>query len=646
MVAYTDENKFVRTANYFLLSGPRLEETETLKSLSRFDLIVLPAEAQVFNKTFFTQIRKLNPDIIILAYVPTVSFNHLYWSDALHIKLKKGIRAEWWLQDGNGNPKSIWPNTSALNLSSGWNAYLASFVSNEIMSTGLWDGVFYDEVSDEIAWISPIDINRDGAPDVAKEANENWEQSYISLFSQTRSLIGNEKIIITNGSSKRSYTPYVNGRMFESFPTPWEGDGGWQTVMKNYLSLEHEVKNPSIFFLNGDTQNKGFQNDYQKVRFGITSTLLGNGYFGFDFGTENHAQLWEYDEYQIYLGKPKEDISHTIKNGVWQRNFENGKVVVNATSKPQTIQLDGEYEKIHGTQDPKTNNGSIVSKIHLLANDGIILLRPVEKIEDNLFLNGSFVRIFNQHGKTARTGFFTYDPLYRGGQRMVYKDLDGDGRKETIVANQSKIEIYKENGELINQFYPYTQAYHGGINFALADLDQDGTIEIITGTNKGGGPQVRIFNKDGVLIHPGFFAYDPQFRGGISLAIGDLNGDNINEIIVGAGEGGGPHVRVFNKDGKLLNPGFFAYDPQFRGGVHVAAGDINGDGKDEIITGPGIGGGPHVRVFNKDSELLQQFFAFESSQTSGVDVTVTDLDTDGIDEIIGISNNVFTFSVF
>src|SRR5262249_57247349 len=43
---------------------------------------------------------------------------------------------------------------------------------------------------------------------------------------------------------------------------------------------------------------------------------------------------------------------------------------------------------------------------------------------------------------------------------------------------------------------------------------------------------------------------------------------------------------------------FFAYTPTFLGGVNVAAGDLNGDGKAEIVTGAGPGGGPHVRIFS------------------------------------------------
>jgi len=123
---------FVRTANYYLLSGSALESASTIATLAEFDLIVIPSEAQSYNRAFFSSVRALNPDIVILAYVPTVSWNNAYWSDPLHAEMKKGIKDSWWLRDEDGNKTSIWPNTYALDLNSGWTDYLATFVDEKM----------------------------------------------------------------------------------------------------------------------------------------------------------------------------------------------------------------------------------------------------------------------------------------------------------------------------------------------------------------------------------------------------------------------------------------------------------------------------------------------------------------------------------
>jgi hypothetical protein len=166
-------------------------------------------------------------------------------------------------------------------------------------------------------------------------------------------------------------------------------------------------------------------------------------------------------------------------------------------------------------------------------------------------------------------------------------------------------------------------------------VNHDGFADIVTGADAGGGPDVEIWNgKDGSHIR-GFMAYNPGFTGGVRVGVGDVNGDGYADIITGAGPGGGPHVEAWSgKDGTLLRS-FMAYNPGFTGGVYVAAGDINGDGKADIITGAGAGGGPHVEVWSgADGSLLQSFYAFSPSYSGGVRVGAADVDASGAIEIL------------
>ena len=90
-------------------------------------------------------------------------------------------------------------------------------------------------------------------------------------------------------------------------------------------------------------------------------------------------------------------------------------------------------------------------------------------------------------------------------------------------------------------------------------------------------------------------AYAQVFRGGVYLATGQFDFDETPEIVTGAGETGGPHVRTFDPDGRLRTS-FFAFTPGFTGGVRVATANVDALSADELILGAGPGGGPHVRV--------------------------------------------------
>jgi len=236
---------------------------------------------------------------------------------------------------------------------------------------------------------------------------------------------------------------------------------------------------------------------------------------------------------------------------------------------------------------------------------------------------GPQVRIFKQDGQVINS-FFVYDSKFHGGINVAAGDINGDKIDEIITGpgpgGSPQVRIFDHDGKLINSFFAYGVNFKGGVSVATGDLDNDGSEEIITGPGPGGGPQVRIFDKNGkAKFNPGFFAYASTFRNGVSVATGDLDGDGTLEIITGAGPGGGPQVRIFDKNGKAkFNPGFFAYDKNFRGGVSVSAGDIDADNKDEVITGAGPGGGPHVRILDLNGNKKYQFFAFEKSFHGGI----------------------------
>jgi hypothetical protein len=184
---------------------------------------------------------------------------------------------------------------------------------------------------------------------------------------------------------------------------------------------------------------------------------------------------------------------------------------------------------------------------------------------------------------------------------------------------------------------------------------------IATGADAGGGPHVRVFEAGTSLLAYNFFPYEPSFTGGVRVAVGDLNGDGIDDIATIPGDGGAPRVRVFSgKDGSPMVD-TFAFDPAFRGGGYVAIGDFTGDGVPDLIVTAGFGGGPRVQVFTLFNNATHQispagqlftaadFFAYDPTMTGGVRVAAGDVNGDGVSEIVtapgpGSQANVRVFS--
>lgn len=166
-------------------------------------------------------------------------------------------------------------------------------------------------------------------------------------------------------------------------------------------------------------------------------------------------------------------------------------------------------------------------------------------------------------------------------------------------------------------------AYGSLGSVAAGDLGNDGTEEIVVGAGQGLPPYVGVYRQDGSKIGE-FLAYNVAFKGGVNVAVCDLEGDGNVEIVTGARFGGGPHVRVFDNMGNPKYTGFFAYAQDFRGGVNVACGNVDGEDGDEIVTGAGLSGGPHIKVFAFDGSLVAEVFDGHPSEDTGAFVRIDD----------------------
>lgn len=230
-----------------------------------------------------------------------------------------------------------------------------------------------------------------------------------------------------------------------------------------------------------------------------------------------------------------------------------------------------------------------------------------------------------------------YEDTFRGGVHIALGDVNGDGTRDLVIAPGAgggpRIKILDgRNGNTLADFFVYEPNFRGGVSIALGDVNNDGRDDIITGTGRGGGPRVRVLDGAalGSTVIRDFFAYEPNFRGGVLVAAGDINHDGRDDIITGTGPTGGPRVTVFDALSQSRLDDFFAYDNRFRGGVLVSSGDINGDGRDDIITGTGPGGGAVVRSFGNNGSFA--FLADDSAFRGGVRVGSDDLNGDGRDE--------------
>lgn len=184
--------------------------------------------------------------------------------------------------------------------------------------------------------------------------------------------------------------------------------------------------------------------------------------------------------------------------------------------------------------------------------------------------SSKLIRIFRMDGKKISEFIGTPEKKIKG-LRVAVAAVATDHIPKIITTHtggqfSTDVWVYANTGKLFSSFLAFEGKEPFGLRIAAGDIDLDGTAEIVTSRDGIAPPLVRVYNFIGVPI-TSFMPFPLTFNGGVSIAVGSLN-DQQGVIVLGALKGGGPHVKIVDIGGNMIND-FFAFDKSFRGGVNV-----------------------------------------------------------------------------
>lgn len=237
---------------------------------------------------------------------------------------------------------------------------------------------------------------------------------------------------------------------------------------------------------------------------------------------------------------------------------------------------------------------------------------------------------------TRITMINAFKKSFTGGITVLATDMTGDGKKELILAPQSSaapnVRIFNHLGKHVRTFRAGPKQFTGGLRIASGDLDGDRKAELLVTSQSNGTSALRVYSISGKQKDT-FNLFGKTSRGGYVVTTADLDGDGDDEVVAGTGDGLAPEIRTFSGGGKHLKT-IKPFAPSERSGMHLSAGDINGDGKDEIVVTYAAAGKSLVRVYGANGNLVSAFYAFGNKLRGGWNTVVTDIDKDSYGDII------------
>lgn len=359
------EPEFPRIASiYGAQLGPDATDVE-LRLLARYDLLIggLQAPADTAGRQKLNdnikRLRELKPEIIVLDF----STSAPYWG------VGEGEPPESaFLHTTSGERISGWPGTEMLNLSRAEAIELhVNRVAERYRSLEV-DGVFLDCMGGGFDWWAveiethrpvAIDADGDGREDHRDDLNGLWVQGKSEMLARLRESLGDDVVTMINGQSGAGYArPHVNGNYYEDYVDyVISNHMTWSRVISEYLADCSYPHAPNCTTINASSAiwpeynarsrlppdeceellRRG-HGELARMRFGLATALMGDGYYGYDMNTRWRGQHWWYAEFGAPLGRAL-GCGTQQENGTWRRDFEGGSVIAN----PQPRRVEVEF---------------------------------------------------------------------------------------------------------------------------------------------------------------------------------------------------------------------------------------------------------------------------------------------------------------
>lgn len=280
------------------------------------------------------------------------------------------------------------------------------------------------------------------------------------------------------------------------------------------------------------------------------------------------------------------------------------------------------------------------------------------------------VKVYDAVSGQEIVSFAAYDVIgYNGGTRVALADVTGDAIPDLVtapgagLATGARVQVYDGSALLAGtlpivplvSFLPYTTPtlYTGEVHIAAGDFNGDNKADIVTGNVPPKGPTVKLFDGANLAGNPlaSFKPFGGTYQGGARVAVGNVNADDIlnngndrPDLIVGQSKNGSL-IKAY--DGDQLLAGKFkvllqkaVFPTVVKGGVFLAAGNIDGDARIDILVGLGSGAKSFVYAFedasngNTAAKLLKKSAVQYGASKAGVRVAAVDLTGDGLAEVL------------